>query len=115
MMPTPVRILARRVPGRKAGFSGKFSRESVGVVLVVAPWNYPYLTAVNSIVPALMAGNAVVLKHAAQTPLVAERFQAAFDAAGLPKGLFQHLFLNHEQTAKLIAGRAFDQVNFTGS
>ena len=68
-------------------------------MLVVAPWNYPYLTAVNSIVPALMAGNAVILKHAAQTLLVGERFQTAFDAAGLPEGLFQNLDADHEQTA----------------
>ena len=55
-------------------------------MLTVAPWNYPYLTAVNSVVPALMAGNAVILKHAAQTLLVGERFQQAMDRAGLPKG-----------------------------
>ena len=65
-------------------------------MLVIAPWNYPYLTAVNTIVPALMAGNAVILKHAAQTLLVGERFQQAMDAAGLPDGLFQHLILGHE-------------------
>ncbi len=101
--------------GGKAGFRRAIRREPLGLVLVVAPWNYPYLTAVNSIIPALMAGNAVVLKHAAQTPLVAERFQAAFDQAGLPRGVFQHLFLSHEQTAALLAAGRFDQVNFTGS
>jgi acyl-CoA reductase-like NAD-dependent aldehyde dehydrogenase len=101
--------------GGKDGFARAIWREPLGLVLVVAPWNYPYLTAVNSIIPALMAGNAVVLKHAAQTPLVAERFQSAFDRAGLPRGLFQHLFLGHDQTAALIAAGRFDQVNFTGS
>ena len=65
--------------------------QPLGVVGVIAPWNYPYLTAVNSIIPALMAGNTVVLKHAAATLLVAERFQEAFDRARLPKGVFQHL------------------------
>ena len=62
-----------------------------------------------------MAGNAVILKHAAQTLLVGERFQRAFDAADLPQGLFQNLALTHAQTARLIATRAVDQVNFTGS
>ena len=69
-------------------------------MLVIAPWNYPFLTAVNTIVPALMAGNAVILKHAAQTLLVGERFQAAFDKAGLPKGLFQNIVLNHAPDRK---------------
>ena len=102
-------------PGPKEGFKRWIQRDPLGLVLVVAPWNYPFLTAVNTIVPALMAGNAVILKHASQTLLVGERFQAAFDAADLPKGLFQNFALTHEQTARLIATRAIDQVNFTGS
>ena len=84
-------------------------------MLVIAPWNYPYLTAVNSIVPALMAGNAVILKHAAQTLLVGERFADAFRMAGLPEGVFQNLVLDHEQTARVIASGRVQQVNFTGS
>ncbi|MDH3742549.1 MAG: aldehyde dehydrogenase family protein, partial [Hyphomicrobiales bacterium] len=87
----------------------------VGVVFAIAPWNFPYLTAVNSIVPALMAGNVVVLKHAASTLLVAERFQKAFDAAGLPEGVFQHLVLDHEKTGDIISGGLVDMVCFTGS
>jgi acyl-CoA reductase-like NAD-dependent aldehyde dehydrogenase len=102
-------------PGPKEGFKRLIQREPLGIVLAIAPWNYPYLTAVNSIVPALMAGNAVLLKHSAQTLLVGERFQRAFDAAGLPAGLLQNLLLTHEQTAAIIASRAVDQVNFTGS
>ncbi|MGI9465318.1 MAG: aldehyde dehydrogenase family protein, partial [Aestuariivirgaceae bacterium] len=78
-------------------------------------WNFPYLTAVNSIIPALMAGNAVVLKHASSTLLVAERFQRAFDEAGLPEGVFQHLFLDHQKTGEIIAGGLVDMVCFTGS
>ena len=61
------------------GFARFIRREPLGTVFVVAPWNYPYLTAVNSVVPALLAGNAVILKHSAQTPLVAERFAQALD------------------------------------
>ncbi len=99
----------------KPGFTRFIRREPLGVVFIVAPWNYPYLTSVNGIVPALMAGNAVILKHSAQTPLCAEGYQAAFDAAGLPKGLFQHLVLTHEDTAKVIAAPEVAYVNFTGS
>jgi acyl-CoA reductase-like NAD-dependent aldehyde dehydrogenase len=107
--------LAPIKPDPKEGFERFIQREALGVVFVVAPWNYPYLTAVNSIVPALMAGNAVVLKHAAQTLLVAERFQQAFDASGLPEGMFQHLYLSHDQTAAILGSGKADMVNFTGS
>jgi len=102
-------------PGPKEGFLRYIKREPLGVVLTIAPWNYPYLTAVNSVIPALMAGNAVVLKHAASTLLVAERFQQAFDKAGLPKGVFQHLVVNHQQAADIISGGHANMVCFTGS
>lgn len=102
-------------PAPKDKFERWIARDPLGVVLVIAPWNYPYLTAVNSVVPALMAGNAVILKHAAQTLLVGERFRMAFEAAGLPEGLFQTLVLTHEATAGIVSGGRIDQVNFTGS
>ena len=86
-----------------------------GVVLVVAPWNYPYMTAINTIAPALIAGNSVILKHASQTPLVGERMAQAFHAAGIPKDVFQNIFLEHQTTSSLIEDRAFDFINFTGS
>ncbi|HVY00844.1 MAG TPA: aldehyde dehydrogenase family protein [Pseudorhodoplanes sp.] len=107
--------LADVVPEPKPGFKRYVRREPLGIVLTIAPWNYPFLTAVNSIVPALMAGNAVILKHAAQTILAGDRFQMAFDKAGLPSGLFRTLTLSHEDTTKLIASGAIDQVCFTGS
>jgi acyl-CoA reductase-like NAD-dependent aldehyde dehydrogenase len=107
--------LADVVPEPKDGFTRYIKRQPLGVVFTVAPWNYPFLTAVNSVVPALMAGNTVVLKHAANTLLVAERFQKAFDAAGLPEGVFQHLVLSHDQVAGIISGRLADMVCFTGS
>jgi acyl-CoA reductase-like NAD-dependent aldehyde dehydrogenase len=99
----------------KAGFTRFIRRDPLGVAFVVAPWNYPYLTAVNAVFPALMAGNGVLLKHSHQTPLCAERFAEAFQAAGLPEGLFRHLHLSHDATAKLIAGSGVDFVSFTGS
>src|SRR5205085_1295786 len=99
----------------KAGFERFIRREPLGVVLVVAPWNYPWLTSVNAVVPALLAGNAVVLKMAQQTPLVAERYAEAFAAAGLPAGVFQYLHLDHAQTARVIADARIAFVAFTGS
>jgi acyl-CoA reductase-like NAD-dependent aldehyde dehydrogenase len=86
-----------------------------GVVLVVAPWNYPYMTAINTVAPALIAGNAVMLKHASQTPLVGERMAEAFHAAGIPDDVFQNVFLDHQTTSDLIAAKSFGFVNFTGS
>ncbi|MBT56469.1 MAG: aldehyde dehydrogenase [Mameliella sp.] len=86
-----------------------------GVVLVVAPWNYPYMTAINTVAPALIAGNAVLLKHASQTLLVGERLAAAFHAAGIPQDVFQNVFLDHQSTTDLIAAKSFGFVNFTGS
>jgi acyl-CoA reductase-like NAD-dependent aldehyde dehydrogenase len=108
--------LAPVVPDdQRPGFRRMIKREPVGVVLVVAPWNYPYLTAINTIVPALVAGNAVLLKHASQTLLAGERFQQAMDRAGMPKGLFQNLFLSHDQTSRILSGGLVDHCNFTGS
>jgi acyl-CoA reductase-like NAD-dependent aldehyde dehydrogenase len=95
---------------------GRFvTRVPAGLVLVIAPWNYPFLTAANTIVPALIAGNAVLLKHAAQTLLVGERFAQALETAGLPEGLFANLFLSHEETARLLGSGLVDHATFTGS
>jgi acyl-CoA reductase-like NAD-dependent aldehyde dehydrogenase len=99
----------------KPGFKRFIRREPLGVVFVVAPWNYPWLTSVNAVLPALLAGNSVILKMAAQTPLVAERYAEAFKAAGLPQGVFQHLVLDHSQVAKVIGDPRIAFVAFTGS
>ncbi len=109
------KALAPQIIEDSDAFRRVIVREPVGVVLVVAPWNYPYLTAINAIVPGLVAGNAVFLKHATQTILAGERLQQAFDKAGLPSGLFNNVRLSHDLTADLIASRSFDFVNFTGS
>ena len=98
-----------------ASFRRLIKRVPHGVVLVVAPWNYPYMTAINTVAPALIAGNAVLLKHASQTLLVGERMAAAFQAAGIPEAVFQNVFLNHQTTSALIAANSFGFVNFTGS
>ncbi len=101
--------------GPKPDFRRFIRREPLGVVFTVAAWNYPYLIAVNSVVPALMAGNTVVLKHSAQTPLCAERFDECFREAGLPEGCFQVLHLSHEDTSRVIGDPRVDFVAFTGS
>jgi acyl-CoA reductase-like NAD-dependent aldehyde dehydrogenase len=97
------------------GFHRFIRRDPLGTVLVLAPWNYPYLTSVNVVIPALLAGNSVILKHAAQTPLCAERYAEAFRYAGLPPGVFQYLHLSHEQVAKVIGDERISYVAFTGS
>ncbi|MGR3632055.1 MAG: aldehyde dehydrogenase family protein [Limimaricola soesokkakensis] len=107
--------LAPKVVEDSAGFLRKIAREPHGVVFVVAPWNYPYMTANNTIAPALIAGNAVILKHAAQTILVGEHLADAYHAAGVPEDVFQNVVLDHDTTGVLISGNAFDFINFTGS
>ncbi len=99
----------------RQGFTRFIRKDPLGVVLVVAPWNYPFLTAVNAVVPAILAGNAVILKHSSQTPLDAERFAEGFKAAGLPDGVMQVLHISHADTEKLIASDGVDFVAFTGS
>jgi acyl-CoA reductase-like NAD-dependent aldehyde dehydrogenase len=107
------RSLAPEVIEDSDRFRRVLAREPAGLVLVIAPWNYPFLTAINTIVPALIAGNAVVLKHASQTPLAGERLAQAF--AHLPEGVFSNVFLDHAATSTLIGERGFDFINFTGS
>jgi acyl-CoA reductase-like NAD-dependent aldehyde dehydrogenase len=99
----------------KENFLRFIRREPVGVVLVLAPWNYPWLASVNAVVPAILAGNSVILKIAPQTPLVAERYADAFKAAGLPEGVFQFLHIDHDQVAEAIKDSRVGFVAFTGS
>ncbi|MEM6319925.1 MAG: aldehyde dehydrogenase family protein [Bacteroidota bacterium] len=107
--------LANEYPTKIAGFHRFIQRDPLGTVLVLAPWNYPYLTSVNAIIPAIMAGNTVVLKHALQTPLCAERYAEAFAYANAPKGVFQFLHIDHDQVAQVIQDKRIDFVAFTGS
>ncbi|BCH05244.1 aldehyde dehydrogenase (plasmid) [Mesorhizobium sp. 131-2-5] len=98
-----------------AAFERRIEREPHGVVFVIAPWNYPYMTAINTVAPALMAGNTVVIKHASQTLLVGERMVRAFVEAGIPGDVFINVFLDHDTTSALIADNNFNFINFTGS
>jgi acyl-CoA reductase-like NAD-dependent aldehyde dehydrogenase len=115
MLNAAPQALAAIQPSEKAGFNRQIKRVPLGVIVVVAPWNYPYLTAVNAVIPALIAGNSVVLKHSHQTPLCAERFLEAFVSAGVPAGVFQYLHLSHADTARLMGDPRVASVCFTGS
>ena len=99
----------------KPGFTRFIRHEPLGVVLVLAPWNYPYLTSINAILPALLAGNSVLLKHAQQTPLCAERYSVVARAAGFPEGVLDHVVCTHEDVAKLVVDPRVGFVAFTGS
>lgn len=107
--------LAPMVTQSDANFERRIEWQPQGVVFVVAPWNYPYMTALNSIVPSLIAGNVVMLKHASQTLLVGERIAEAMHAGGVPEDVFQNVVLDHSTTEALIAARSFGFVAFTGS
>ncbi len=107
--------LAPLVIEDSAAFKRSIAHEPHGVVFVIAPWNYPYMTAINSVAPALIAGNAVILKHASQTLLTGERLARAFHEAGVPEEVFANVFLDHETSSRLIADKQFDFINFTGS
>ena len=107
--------LATFRPDAPGGFDYLIDRVPLGVIAVIAPWNYPLLTAVNSVVPAVMAGNTVVLKHASQTLLAGELLADAFAAAGAPEGLFVNLVLRHGDVETMLQDRLVDRVNFTGS
>lgn len=98
-----------------AGFRRKLAREPVGVVAVIAPWNYPLLTAGNGVIPAVLAGNGVALKHSPRTPLVADAFEKAFLEAGAPEGLVCSLPVSHEVFADTVVNPAIGFVQFTGS
>jgi acyl-CoA reductase-like NAD-dependent aldehyde dehydrogenase len=115
MLSVAPQALAAVVPAAKVGFQRQIKRVPLGVVVVVAPWNYPYLTAVNAVLPALIAGNSVIIKHSHQTPLCAERFLEAFNVAGVLAGVFQYLHLSHPDTSRLMADSRVASVCFTGS
>jgi acyl-CoA reductase-like NAD-dependent aldehyde dehydrogenase len=99
----------------KPGFRRFIGREPLGVVLDIAPWNYPLLTAVNVVVPAVLAGNAVILKHASRTPLCGEHFTRAFAKAGAPRHLVEALVSDHATVAEVVARPEVGYVAFTGS
>jgi len=104
------------IPARKnEEFDNYIFKSPLGVIFVMAPWNYPVITATNTIVPALLSGNTLVLKHSSQTPRCAELINQAFEGTGLPKGVFQFVHTNHEACEKIISDPRVAHVVFTGS
>jgi acyl-CoA reductase-like NAD-dependent aldehyde dehydrogenase len=99
----------------KDNFERRIVKAPLGVVLDLPAWNYPLLTAVNAIIPAVLAGNAVIVKHSPRTPLCAMHFARAFEEAGAPPGTVSAIFLDYENTEKLVGDSRIDGVLFTGS
>lgn len=99
----------------KPGLRRFIRREPLGIVLDIPAWNYPLLIAVNVILPALLAGNAVLIKHARLTPLCGDAFVDAFRQTGLPRDLIASVHVDHDTVTRLIARRAVDFISFTGS
>ena len=95
-------------------FHRRIEHTPMGVVLNLAAWNYPLIIPVNVVVPALIAGNSVVIKHSARTPLCGQAFESAFSGLSVDH-LVSHLVLTHQQTASLISDRRIAHVAFTGS
>ncbi len=115
MMSIAEKTLADEWLPDKPGFKRYIRHEPLGVVLDIAAWNYPLLIAVNIVVPAVLAGNAVIIKHSSRTPLCGQAFVDAFCEAGAPEYLVQNIVASHEVTEKLIQHPGVDHVSFTGS
>ena len=109
------RALEDLVSRKDSEFDNYIKKEPLGTIFVIAPWNYPFNTSVNSIVPSLLSGNTVILKHSSQTPLCAEQLFDAATKASLPKNIFQFLHLDHSSTSKVISDNRINHVLFTGS
>ncbi|HYB99408.1 MAG TPA: aldehyde dehydrogenase family protein [Candidatus Limnocylindrales bacterium] len=115
MMAAASRCLADAMLEPKAGFERRIQRVPVGIVLDIAAWNYPLLIAINVVVPAVLSGNAVILKHSRRTPSCARHFEEAFAAAGAPDGLVAGVVAEHGITAAIVSDARVGYVAFTGS
>jgi acyl-CoA reductase-like NAD-dependent aldehyde dehydrogenase len=92
-----------------------FSYEPIGVVGVIAPWNYPWSIPFGEVAIALMAGNGVILKPASLTPLLGDRIQRAFERGGLPEGLVRAVHGGGAVGQAICESEAVGKVFFTGS
>jgi acyl-CoA reductase-like NAD-dependent aldehyde dehydrogenase len=107
--------LADSVLPPQEGFDRRIARAPLGVVFALPAWNYPLLTAVNVVIPAVMAGNSVVLKHSARSPLCAEHFADAFLKAGAPAELVQAIHTDYPTAEAMAGDPRVNHVAFTGS
>ena len=99
----------------KEGFERSIEQTPLGTIFVIAAWNFPLLITVNSIIPALLAGNTVLLKHSGQTPKIGKHFENAFNCLGDFSNLIFNSVLDHETTGRIIEELPVDHVIFTGS
>ncbi|RYO98921.1 hypothetical protein DL764_006954 [Monosporascus ibericus] len=98
------------------GFKRFIRKVPVGPVLIIFPWNYPYLTLINSLIPALLSGNTVILKPSPQTPTIVEQVSKLFAEAGLPAGVVQYFHCGSPlMIESLVRNPAVSHVCFTGS
>jgi acyl-CoA reductase-like NAD-dependent aldehyde dehydrogenase len=104
----------RAVAAGGKSFDFRIRRVPKGVIYTIAPWNYPFFTALNSIGPALLAGNTVVLKHES-TPSVGALFHRIFDSMGGMSGLCQHLSIDIPTSDRVIRESSINHIVFTGS
>lgn len=99
----------------KENFERRIVKEPLGVIFDLPAWNYPLLTAVNAVIPAILSGNAVIVKHSPRSPLCGEHFARAFEAAGAPAALVQALHCDHPTSERIVGDARVDHVLFTGS
>ncbi|KAK1989237.1 aldehyde dehydrogenase [Colletotrichum cereale] len=98
------------------GFKRFIRKVPVGPVLVLFAWNYPYLILVNSLIPALLSGNTVILKPSPQTPTIVERVAKVFEEAGLPAGVLQYFHCGSPiMIESIVRNPKVKLVAFTGS
>jgi acyl-CoA reductase-like NAD-dependent aldehyde dehydrogenase len=98
----------------KPEFDRSIEHVPLGLIFVISAWNYPLLITINSVVPALIAGNAVLLKHSSLTPKIGQHFEKAFGVLG-GNGVLNQIIVDHGTTGRIIEELAVDHVVFTGS
>lgn len=108
-------LLADRTVPFDDGTEAFVTHQPLGVILAVMPWNFPFWQVIRAAVPALLAGNAMLLKHASNVPGAALALEEAFTDAGLPEGLFRALLIDAAAVRPLIRSREVQGVTVTGS
>ena len=108
MADEPIKLLA-------GDGSAVVRRSSLGVLLGIMPWNFPYYQVARFAGPNLVIGNTILLKHAPQCPESAEAMQKLFDEAGFPKGAYENVYATNEQVEWVIADPRIRGVSVTGS
>ena len=93
----------------------KIKHEPLGIVLIIPAWNYPYLISINTLIPALLSGNAVVFKNSSQTPTVGNIYESCLKKAGLHEDLFLNIYTDHYMAGQIVADSRINYVAFTGS